>query len=297
MYKSVIAAALISTAGAAQAITIEFDYSYDSGFLTQDYRDVLDAVAGEFGSRITDSLAAINSSGVNSYRGAIGLLTDSGPLLTAPISVAADTVRVYVGTQALGGTTLGIGGSGYSAGGTNDFFDLLATRGQPEPSSVNFTPVTGQIVFDMDTNWYLDDDVTTVESFSGLFDFYSIAVHELGHVLGVGASDAWSNQISGSTFTGSNAVSVFGGPVPLANSGHVAKSITSTFMGELQEPALTPSISIGQRKYLTDLDWALLADVGWEVAPVTAVPEAQTWAMMLAGLGLLGWHSRRRRQA
>ena len=295
MHKSVIAAALMSVAGAAHAITIEFDYAYDTGLLTQDYRDVLDAVAGEFGARITDSLAAINgSSGGNTYRGAIGLVSTSSAVLTDPISVAADTVRVYVGGKSLGGSTLGIGGSGYSAGGSQDFIDLVETRGQPEPASENFTPVTGQIVFDMDTPWYLDDDVTTVESFAGQFDFYSIAVHELGHVLGAGASDAWDNQVSGSTFTGDTAVALFGGPVPLADSGHLEKTLTSTFMGELQEPSLTPSISIGTRKYFTDLDWALLADVGWQV---TAVPEAHTWAMMLAGLGLLGWQSRRRRQA
>ena len=54
---------------------------------------------------------------------------------------------------------------------------------------------------------------------------------------------------------------------------------------------LTQVYQQGQRKYLTDLDWALLADVGWQV---TAVPEVQTWAMMLAGLGLLGWRMRRR---
>jgi len=290
MKKTVLAVALLAATGAAQAINIEFDYTYDSGnFFSASHRDIMDSVAQEIGSRITDSLAAISSGGGNSYQAGIDLL-QSGALLTDPISVAQDTIVVYVGASSLGGSTLGIGGNGYNARGTSDFINLVATRGQSEPSSANFTPTTGEIVFDTDTNWYLDSDVTTVEAFSG-FDFYSVVVHELGHVLGVGTSAAWRNDVSNNDFIGANALASYGGPVPLADSGHVDKSILSSFMGGLQEPSLTPSIASGQRKYLTDLDWALLADVGWQV---TAVPEAQTWAMMLAGLGLLGWRMRRR---
>ncbi|KAA3650363.1 MAG: PEP-CTERM sorting domain-containing protein, partial [Proteobacteria bacterium] len=135
----------------------------------------------------------------------------------------------------------------------------------------------------------VDDDVSTVESFSS-FDFYSVVIHELGHVLGIGTSAPWTNQRAGLSFTGAAAMASYGGPVPLDDAGHLLKSIDSTFMGALQEPALTPSITAGQRKYFTDLDWALLSDVGWQVA---AVPEPETWAMLLAGLGLIGWRLRR----
>jgi MYXO-CTERM domain-containing protein len=291
MRKTLLATALLASAGAAQAITIEFDYSYDNtGFFTSQHVAIMDSVASELGMRITDSLAAITSSGPNSYQAAIGLVSNTD-ILTGPISVAADTIRVYVGADALGGTTLGIGGSGYNAGGFQNFIDLVRTRGQAEPASENFTPVSGQIVFDTETTWYLDDDVSTVEGFGG-FDFYSIVLHEMGHVLGLGASDAWDHDVSGTSYTGANAMAAYGGPVPLiADTSHLDKSIVSSFMGGLQEPAMTASISAGQRKYFTELDWALLADVGWQV---TAVPEAHSWAMMLAGLGLLGWRLRRR---
>jgi hypothetical protein len=35
--------------------------------------------------------------------------------------------------------------------------------------------------------------------------------------------------------------------------------------------------------------------VQWTESPVGAIPEPETYAMLLAGLGLLGWHARRRK--
>jgi hypothetical protein len=60
-----------------------------------------------------------------------------------------------------------------------------------------------------------------------------------------------------------------------------------TYLG--QEVALDPSIAAGQRKHFTALDYAAMKDIGWQVSPI---PEGETWAMMLAGLGLLGWRLR-----
>ncbi len=291
MFKHALATtALALAASSAQAIAIEFDYSYDTGgFFTSAHKSVMDSIAGEFGTRLTDSLAAITVSSNNIFQPQVGLITGQGSTLADSQSIPQDTLRVFVGARALSGSTLAEGGSGFSAGGTSSFIDNLNNRSQAQPQGVDFGPFGGAMVFNTGTTWYLDDNVATVEPFGG-FDFYSVAIHELGHVLGVGTSAAWTNNTSGLSFTGATAVASYGGPVPLANSGHLLKSIDSTFMGSLQEPALTPSITAGERKYFTELDWALLSDIGWQVA---AVPEPETWAMMLAGLGLLGWRLRR----
>ena len=50
---------------------------------------------------------------------------------------------------------------------------------------------------------------------------------------------------------------------------------------------------------MTDLDWAALDDIGWEVASLQAtvpapIPEPRTWAMMLGGVLLIGMMARRR---
>jgi hypothetical protein len=42
----------------------------------------------------------------------------------------------------------------------------------------------------------------------------------------------------------------------------------STVKGVTQEAAMDPSITVGTRKLFTDLDYAGLADVGWETAAV-----------------------------
>ena len=39
------------------------------------------------------------------------------------------------------------------------------------------------------------------------------------------------------------------------------------------------------------------ADGGLPAAPVAPVPEPSTYALMLAGLGFVAWHARRRKQA
>ncbi|MBT0962779.1 PEPxxWA-CTERM sorting domain-containing protein [Denitromonas iodatirespirans] len=292
MRRTLLAAtALALAASSAQAITIEFDYTYDTGnFFTGAHRSVLDAVATEFGGRLTDSLAAITVGGVNRFQPEVGLITGESSTLAPSQSIPEDTLRIFVGARPLAGNTLGAGGNGYSAAGTNSFLTSIQNRGQALPQGVDYGPFGGAMVFDSGAAWYLDDDITTVEAFSS-FDFYSVVIHELGHVLGVGTSAPWTNQRNGLSFTGDAAMASYGGPVPLDDAGHLLKSIDSTFMGSLQEPALTPSITAGQRKYFTDLDWALLSDVGWQVA---AIPEPETWAMMLAGLGLLGWRLRRR---
>ena len=44
---------------------------------------------------------------------------------------------------------------------------------------------------------------------------------------------------------------------------------------------MDPDIAAGVRSRFTELDFAAMKDIGWEVSPV---PEVETWGMMLAGL-------------
>lgn len=110
-------------------------------------------------------------------------------------------------------------------------------------------------------------------------------MHELAHVLGFGTASSFNNLISGGLFTGPTVNALLGYDPPVTSDGHWANGLS--YLG--QETAMDPSIAAGQRKSFTELDYAAMKDMGWQVS---AVPEAETWTMMMAGLGLLGWRLR-----
>ena len=108
-------------------------------------------------------------------------------------------------------------------------------------------------------------DVTT-----GQFDLFTVLAHEIGHGLGflsldpIGPGDNFAEFdtfINGDFFTGSRAVALFGGSVPLqpGDGSH------------LDIPALLfPSIAPGFRTHVSAIDVAILADVGLPVLRPTA---------------------------
>jgi hypothetical protein len=121
-----------------------------------------------------------------------------------------------------------------------------------------------------------------------------VALHETGHVLGIGTADSWFANVSGATFAGPASTATFGGLVPLeADGGHWASDTMSTIYGTstAQEAAMDPDLTTGTRKVFTTLDMAGLQDVGWTLA---AVPEPKSTALLLGGLALfLAFGSRR----
>ncbi|HHH39498.1 MAG TPA: VPLPA-CTERM sorting domain-containing protein [Sedimenticola sp.] len=291
-----VATLLIGAASSSQAITIDFDYTYDTGFFDANAKNTLNAAGAFFESRLTDHLTAITPSGVNTFSAAF-FRPDTGDWVAVGngnYSVAADTLVVYVGARNLGGGTLGQGGpGGYSAGGTQDFLDNAATRGQAGAPADDFGPWGGSITFDSGSNWYFDQTPASSDDLpGGMNDFYSVALHEMGHLLGFGTADSWSNKVASGAFTGAHATALFGGNVPLAGDAHWANGLTSTVNGAgSQEVAMDPDLTTGTRKVFTDLDLAALQDIGWEVTPVP-VPAA-AWLFGTGLLGLAGFARRR----
>ncbi len=293
LFKGILVGLLVVASQQAAALTINFDYTYDTNnFFNVNARNTLNAAGSFFGIRITDNLTAINSSGSNHFNAIFNSPGTGNSTTVSDFSVAAATITVYVGGSALTGSTLGQGGPGGYGVNTysSSFYNNAQTRGQ---SGVNATPATdfslwgGAITFNTTTNWYFDKNVSTSADLgTNQIDFYSVALHELGHVLGIGTAASWSNKISNGLFTGTNAVATYGANVPV-NTGadHWASGTMSLANGVSQEAAMTPSIAPGQRKVFTNLDVAALKDVGWQIQAVP-IPAA-IWLFASGLFGLL----------
>lgn len=289
----------------AYAITIQIDYTYDTTnfFNTQAKKDAIEGVARFYGNLLTDSLLRIdpaqnpgNTWTTNFFHPATGALVT----LTNPV-IPADTIIVYVGARDLGGSVRGQGGPGGLGGsGFTPWFNLIRGRGNPGAvySNANaalrtdFAPWGGSIAFDIDTTW----NFSLTQNLSGL-EFVTVALHEMGHVLGVGTASSWDNKVSGLTFTGAASLRA-NGSTPAAQSGgdHYNGSLNSeaygsfnTAHGSSRAVLMLPSVAddgstIG---VATDLDLAGLVDIGWEVTP----PHALTATSLSPGGASFQWRS------
>jgi hypothetical protein len=297
-----IASALASLAvmPAAQAIKIELRYDYDTaGFFTThpEAKVALRKVADYYEDLFHDSLLAINGAtfGAGNTWQADFFHPGTGAYIGIPnLVVPADTLIVFAGGRNLGGAAGQGGPGGFSqlTGFSQVWINTVVGRGQAGALTnprTDFGPWGGSISFNTTQAWSFS--TTTPED--ELVPFIGIALHEIGHLLGIGTSQSWNAKIIGGTFTGTHAVQSHGGPVPIdPGGGHWRDDGQCTFPdgydpaepdnvlskafgsfgtphGLAQIALMDPSsCSVGPfLKVLTDLDLAGLRDIGWQLDP------------------------------
>lgn len=286
-----IAAVLVCQVHAENINVIQFDYSLDtSAYFTANpgAKTALETAGHYYENILNDSLSAISPYGNNTWTASITHPTTGVEkyTVTGLTTVPANTLIVYVGARSM--NPLGEGGPG-SWGYTaydQGWVDIVSRRQEP---AGDFGPWGGSISFSSTANWNYDLSGPV----AGKSDFYSVALHELGHVLGLGTSAEWNALCTGLEFNGPAAKAANlanpGQPVPLANDGYFAHwdyGIQSKIYGTntSQEAAMDPDLTVGTRKLLTDLDVAGLRDIGWDVK---AVPEPSTVAALVS-MALMG---------
>ena len=213
----------------------------------------------------------------------------------------ADTLIVFVGGYDLGGP-IGRGGPGGISGGGGSPAWVNAVLGRGESGALaspetDFAPWGGTITFNNTVDWHFQTNGRPAGSNS--FDFISTALHEFGHLLGIGTADSWDAQIVSSQFNGVRSAASFGGPVPVASDNNhwlddgncpfdpngvnnVASRTYGSFgtgHGSEQIAILDPSscliLSNTNLRVFTDLDLAALSDIGWELRyPLRVEPDA-----------------------
>ncbi|AWM36797.1 FG-GAP-like repeat-containing protein [Gemmata obscuriglobus] len=253
------------------AITIQIDYTYDTGFFANrpDARAAVERAANELGSALTATLGAITPTLGNTWTATMFNPSGSGELSLPNLSVGANTLKVFVGAKAMSNNEQGVGGpGGYSVSGSSAWISTVQSR-----NHAGFAPWGGSLSFDSGADWSFTSSANGIGT--NKIDFYSVALHELGHLLGIGTAPQWNSLVRNGTFTGTAAQSLYGGPVPLTGDAtHWADGVT---IGG-QAVALDPIMPRGTRVSWSTLDTAALRDLGWftvdsgPTTPITTVP-------------------------
>lgn len=307
----------------APAINIVIDYRYDTNnfFNTPQKRSAMEAVAQRYSEIVTTSLNAATladnafdprisfthpgngqewqvSAASSSASDAVFAGTNPQDLADeyrGPWSIGANELIVYAGGRPLG-SSAGEAGTGTGLNFTSVFTgsNSHVNRGFRSQSELGDLPVWGgSVSFNTSRNWHFDLDAPAAPN---EVDFYSIALHELGHILGLATNwNDWSENQSGASFVGPNAVAAYnadngtmlsalslegGGDTHFLDNTYDARifgggdpNLNGTvglfgLQDLLLEPVLTLS-SAAPRFELTTVDVAALEDVGWSVVDYT----------------------------
>ncbi|WP_181389521.1 calcium-binding protein [Pseudoprimorskyibacter insulae] len=250
------------------SFNITIDYRFDtSGFFDNpDARAALEAAADAWEALIQDEFDDVPTGTVFT----IANPSDRNQTVSITLDAPIDDLLLFAGAYALNGP-LGLGGYNGSSADGDIYKARLSSDFRGTGPVTDFEPFVGTVSFDTAATWNFD----LAGPVSGKNDFYSVALHEIAHVLGIGSAPIFDSIGAGALFNGPNALAVTNGVgIPLEGDiSHIQEDYASD--ATLMDPRLTT----GSRTVPTTYDLAILADIGYEIAGYTkqgSTPEIVT---------------------
>jgi hypothetical protein len=269
---------------ASANLTLDIDYSLDTNNFFdpntangQAARAALARAAQWHTDRYLDNWAAIIPGGGNTWATDFTHPgTGAAHHVINNLNIPANTIKVFAGGRSLAldeahGRSGPGGYTASSAFGDTAFLNAVQFRGQSNasgPTPTDFGTWGGGVAFDTGTDWHFGLDAPP----AGKIDFYSVAIHELAHLLGFGTSASFTSTFtSGTTFTGPKAKALNGGVnVPLTPGevplSHWTESVQGQVGSAMVKAAMTSETIAGQRKHFTAIDYAAMDDIGYDLA-------------------------------
>ena len=262
---------------------IKFDYRFDTNrFFTEERKAALNLAGDIWSILLQDDFAPVPVGAEFTVKN-----PQTGTSETIVLEEAIDDLVIFVGASSEPFNGVRVGNAVSETGNLNslaqaqyDGVDLqgdifqrrISNNFRQKGAVTDFEPWVGTISFA--TNPAPEWDFSLRNSNLEKFDFVSIALHEIGHILGVGTAPIFDVLGSGASFDGVNAREVnSGNPIPLeANLGHIDE-------GFRDNSVLLDSILKAGRQSPTETDLAVLADIGYEIALFTKqgeLPEIAT---------------------
>ena len=271
----VVVALLFSAPQVHAGLKLEFDYRFDENGYFDDpvRREALEA-AGRYVNRYVDNMAAVIPEGDNGWDSFFTRPDTGATILWSDVPIAEDTLLVVAGARSFGDDYLAIAtGIGAVGDGDEEWKDLVSYRGQEGArEKTDFSTLGGKIAFNNDFeayqwHWGLSTDGLEAHE----FDFITVAMHELLHIMGFGTAPSFAAQVDARMrFTGPEATRVGSPTNPNlqldSEEFHLAEGTESPWNGKLQEALLAPGIFPGERAFPTLIDRAIIRDIGWEEA-------------------------------
>ncbi|BAU67378.1 hypothetical protein STA3757_47950 [Stanieria sp. NIES-3757] len=242
---------------------IKFDYRFDTeGFFNNSQKKAaLEKAGAIWSSLLKDDFQAIP---VGVEFTVTNPTTRNGTLEKIVLKQEIDDLLIFVVTNNFGNQSNQLTTTGILGEAKVDGFDLqgdifqrrISNNFRGQGAVTNFEPWTGTMTFNNKIDWDFNLNNPNPQK----IDFISVALHEIGHILGFGTSAIFNKIGADGKFDGVNALAVNQGkPIPLEpNLNHVKEGFNQNTV--LLDPLNNPG-----RNLPTRIDLALLADIGYQI--------------------------------